>query len=372
METIRILHEIAKLDAGGVEALLMNIYRNIDRSRVQFDFLVHRDNGFYEDEVLKLGGRIYRVAPFNPLKHGEYLKSMDNFFKRHKEYIILHAHSDLNFWPLMIAEKNGVPVRIAHSHNVKTNFNLKLLFMYYQKLRINKYLTHRFACSMDAARWAFGKNVSQKEVNIIKNGIMIENFKKNIEIRKEYRKNLNLEEKFVVGHIGRMVPQKNHEFLIDIFYELCKKRKNAHLVLIGDGPLANKIESKVKRLSLEKKVSFLGLRNDVNKIIQSFDAFVFPSIFEGFGIVALEAQAAGLWTYCSEYVPKDVDVSKLISHISLKQPPEVWADMILNNADQGTVIDGAAAVQDSGYDIIKVTKRIQKFYIQQWELNNGK
>ncbi len=369
MEPIRILHEIAKLDAGGVEALLMNIYRNIDRSRVQFDFLVHREDGFYEDEVLKLGGRIYRAAPFNPLKHREYIESMDIFFKEHPEYKILHAHSDLNFWSLMVAKKNGVNVRIAHSHNVKTNWNLKLLFMYYQKMRINRYVTHKFACSMDAARWAYGKKIKNEDVTIVKNGIMIEKFQRNDEIRYMYRKKLGLENKFVVGHVGRMVPQKNHDFILDVFNEICKKQENAHLILVGDGPLAETIKKKIGRLGLQDKVSLLGLRNDVNKIMQAMDIFLFPSIFEGLGIVALEAQAADIPIICSEFVPEDVDVTEYIEHCSLECSPEDWANKIIEFCKRTFIQNGADAVKNSGFDILEVTKKMQDFYMQQWETN---
>lgn len=367
MEPIRILHEIAKLDAGGVEALLMNIYRNLDRTRVQFDFLVHREDGFYEEEVYRLGGRIYRAEPFNPIKHRSYIKSMDTFFKCHPEYKILHAHSDLNFWPLMIAKHNGVKTRIAHSHNVKTNWNLKLLFMYYQKMRINNYSTHKFACSMQAAQWAFGKNITKEEVTIVKNGIMVDKFRKNDEVRKKYRKQLGIENKFVVGHVGRMVPQKNHEFLIDVFSALCKKKGNSHLILIGDGPLMNTIKKKIIKLGLSNKVTLLGLRTDVDQIVQAMDIFLFPSIFEGLGIVALEAQAANIPIICSEFVPSDVDVTEYIKHYSLRQSPNNWAEEIIDFQKKAFSQNGADAIKKAGFDIIEVTRNIQEFYLQQWE-----
>lgn len=373
MEQIRVLHEIAKLDAGGVESLIMNIYRHIDKSKVQFDFLVHRQDGFYEEEVCRLGGKIFRAAPFNPIKHYEYLKSMDDFFKNHPEYLILHAHSDLNFWPLMIARKNGVPVRIAHSHNVRTNFNLKLLFMYYQKLRINNEVTHRFACSLDAAKWAYGAKVNPNDVTIVKNGIVIENFLRNQQVRDEYRKKLNLENKFVVGHVGRMVPQKNHEFLIEIFKNICEICDDARLVLVGDGPLAKQIQKKVNALGMERKVSFLGLRNDVNQIMQTFDAFVFPSIFEGLGIVALESQAAGVKTYCSEAVPADVDLTDYLFHIKLNEGPKAWANRIIQDRSvEYNTSNTFALLKNAGYDIVDVSKKMEKFYLEQWNEHYGK
>ena len=373
MEQIRILHEIAKLDAGGVESLIMNIYRHIDRSKIQFDFLVHRQDGFYEEEVHGLGGRIFRSAPFNPLKHYTYLKSMESFFKEHPEYLVLHTHSDLNFWPLAIAKKNGVPVRIAHSHNVKTNFNLKLIFMYYQKLRINAETTHRFACSLDAAKWAYGSNVKQEDITILKNGIVIDDFLRNRKIRDEYRKRFNLENKFVIGHVGRMVPQKNHEFLIEVFKNLSDLCDDVRLVLVGDGPLIAQIEKKVHSLGLQEKTLFLGLRNDVNRIMQIFDAFVFPSIFEGLGIVTLESQAAGVKTYCSEFVPQDVDLTDYIFHMKLSEGPKVWAEKILQNRFVTyDVSNTPVLLRNAGYDILDVTQKMEKFYLEQWNKHYGK
>lgn len=241
--------------------------------------------------------------------------------------------------------------------------------MYYQKARINNYLTHRFACSMDAAHWAYGKNVPEEDVTIIKNGILTESFRKNTAIRNTYRKALRLEGKYVVGHIGRMVPQKNHEFLIDIFGEISRKKKNAQLVLIGDGPLIEKIKEKGKYFGLEEKITFLGLRRDVNKIMQAFDVFVFPSIFEGLGIVTIESQAASIPTICSEFVPSDVDVSNFVMHLSLNDSAAYWAEKIIKFGEKDLQEDGAEAVKKAGFDILEVTQKMQEFYLEHWSQN---
>lgn len=369
MKPIRILHELAKLDVGGVEVLLMNVYRNLDREKVQFDFLVHRQDGFYEKEVIALGGRIYRCAPFHPLKHTDYLRSMDDFFRLHPEYKILHAHSDLNMWPLRSAQRNRVPVRIAHSHNVKTNVNLKLFFMFYQKLWTKQYATHKFACSMEAARWAYNKNVKPEEVRIIKNAIPISQFTPDEAVRNEYRKKLNLEGHLVVGHVGRFVPQKNHMFLIDILDKLRAVRADAVLVLVGEGPLTGQVRAEIKKRGLEKHVLLLGLRGDVNRIMQAFDVFVFPSIFEGLGIAVIEAQAARLATICSDQVPREAKLTELVQYISLKKTAGEWADAVCRAAAQkssGPPGDVHDAIRAAGYDISHMAMELQDFYLEQW------
>ena len=220
MEPIRILHENVKMETGGIETQLMRIYRKIDRSKIQFDFLVHRkEKGAYDDEIKALGGRIFYSEPFNPFKHLKYVKSMNSFFKEHPEYKIMIAHSELALWPLIVAKKNKVPVRICYSHNGRSKFCLKRIFMDIERLFIKKFCNLMFAVSKLAARYTFGKKaVANGDVRIIKNGLIVEDFKFNQLIRDQKRKALNLEDKFIVGHVGRFMMQKNHSFLIVIFY----------------------------------------------------------------------------------------------------------------------------------------------------------
>lgn len=369
MRPIRILHELAKLDAGGVEALIMNVYRNLDREKIQFDFLVHRQDGFYEDEVIALGGRIYRCAPFHPLKHRRYLSSMNTFFRDHPEYKILHAHSDLNLWPLRIAQQNEVPVRIAHCHNVRTNVNLKLFFMYYQKLWLKRCATHRFACSMAAARWAYNRGVRPEEVRIIRNAIQIGQFTPEQAVRDEYRKMLNLEGRLAVGHVGRFVPQKNQMFLIDMLDRLRDVRPDAVLVLVGDGPLVEQVKADIAKRGLEDHVRLLGVRRDVSRIMTALDVFAFPSIFEGLGIAVIEAQAAGLPVICSDQVPQDTRLTELVRYLSLHQPAGVWADAVCQAAVQKQTLPIArvhGAIRAAGYEISHLTEELQDFYLEQW------
>ena len=224
MEPIRVLHENVVMDMGGIENLLMNIYRNIDREKVQFDFMVHRDkDAYFDDEIRNLGGRIYKCSPFNPFKHFKYMSDINKILKEHPGYNIIHAHSELNMWPLKSAKKYNIPIRISHSHSTREIKDLKWLFMEYEKIFLKQQCTDLFACSIDAARWLYGeKAVKQNKIKYIKNGIKVDDFEFHIDIRNRIRKELNLENNFVIGHVGRFMKEKNHKFMLDILKEIKK------------------------------------------------------------------------------------------------------------------------------------------------------
>ena len=267
MEPIRILHENVIMQQGGIENLIMNIYRNIDRNKIQFDFMVHREKkGFFDDEIKSMGGKIYVTPPFNPFHHHSYLNGIKSVLSEHPEYKIIHCHSELNMWPLRIAAKMNVPIRIAHSHSSKTPIDLKYFFMKYQQVFIKKYCTHMFMCSKEAGKWAFGEEaIKQDNAYVVKNGIDINKFVFNRKVREEVRKELNLNNKFVVGNVGRLVKPKNHSFLLNIFNEVLKRKKNAVLLLVGEGELETEIKNKVKVMGLEQNVIFTGLRADTER-----------------------------------------------------------------------------------------------------------
>ena len=219
MEPIRVLQENVIMDPGGIESLLMNLYRHMDRDVVQFDFLLHRpQKGTFDDEIESLGGRIYRTEPFNPFHHQKYLKSMEEVLRAHPEYKIIHAHSELNYWPLKVAKKLRVPVRIAHSHNARSTINLKYFFLLYEKLFIKKAASDLFMCSTIAGEWSYGpKAVADGKCVFLKNGIEVEKYAYDEKVRAEVRRKMGLGDKLVIGHVGRFMQQKNHGFLIDIF-----------------------------------------------------------------------------------------------------------------------------------------------------------
>ena len=357
---IRILHIVPNMQAGGLETLIMSWYRNIDRSKVQFDFLVHyQGKFFYDDEIERLGGKTYHLSVRDDSNFIKYLHDLDQFFKEHKEYKIVHGHMEsLGQFYFKAAKKYGVPVRIAHSHNSATEPTLKGKVKGILAKGFPKYATHFFACSELAGQFMFGN----RNFTIIKNAIDLSHFQYNEEIRAEIRAELDLNDKFVIGHVGRFCTQKNHKYLIDVFEQVYKRNSKAILLLIGKGELLEEVKTYVAEKSLSESVRFLGVRNDVNKLYDAMDVFVFPSIFEGLGIVLIEAQESRLMTVCSDVVPKEANVTEYYKVISLQESPERWAEEICKYADGYEKKDVTDKIRNTGYDIKKSALMLQQFY----------
>lgn len=360
---IRVLHILQRMEAGGTQALLMNIYRKIDRSKVQFDFLVeYPDRQFYDDEIEKMGGRIYYSTvrkDFNIPKFTKYLKQI---LAENPEYRIVHVHTySIGYFCLKAAKQAGVPVRIAHSHNNETVHDAK----YVAKLALQKlytiYATDLFACSEEAGKYLF----KDKPFQVLQNAIDSEKFIADENIRRGIREELGLTDKFVVGHVGRLHPQKNHDFLIDVFEKIKKKKPGAELILVGTGPLEEKIRQKVEEKHLMDCTHFLGNRKDMNRIYQAMDVFVFPSLFEGLGIVAIEAQAAGIPMVCSEGLPPETDISPLYKRLPLGDGADKWADEAIKMSDNKyRHTNMHRYVVDAGFDMSATAKKMEKYYIQ--------
>lgn len=365
MEPIRVLHENVIMDVGGIECLLMNLYRNIDRDKVQFDFMVHRDKeGYFDREIESLGGRLYRCEPFNPFHHRKYLNSMKQVFRSHPEYEIVHAHSDLNMWPLRLAKEAGIPVRIAHCHNMRTTVDLKRMFMEYEKLSLKRYCTQMFACSEAAAVWLYGgKAVGSQQIVYVRNGIEPEKYRFNRTLRDQVRREFGLENRFVIGHVGRFAKEKNHAFLLDVFRVVHQINPNTVLLLVGTGELLPEMRRKTEALELEDNVIFAGVRSDVPELMQAMDVFVFPSLYEGLGIALIEAQAAGLPCVVSDTVPWEADITELVERLPLSSARE-WADRILRDRDGCQRADTLMNIRAAGYDIRDTAKKLEKFYLQ--------
>lgn len=370
MKPIRILQIVTKMDAAGIETFLMNVYRKIDRTKLQFDFLTHRsEKGFFDDEIRELGGKIYNVPPINPLKHKNYLKALNVFFATHKEYKIVHSHiNTFSLYPLREALKADVPIRVAHSHIADVPFDLKTPFRIYTKSKLSKYSTHNFACSAMAGKWLYGEDaILKNNFKVINNSIDTAKYSYNKEVRKKLRNELGIEEEFVIGHIGRFNKQKNHEFLIKIFKAVHEKHPTAVLMLVGDGHLRGKFEKQVKDLNLHKNVIFTGVRPDVNELLQVMDVFVFPSFFEGLGIVAVEAQAAGLPCLLSETIPEEAHVTNLAEVLSLKDPIQMWRDKILEHTSRQDRVVTEKQIRANGYDISETSNWLENFYLSSLE-----
>jgi len=374
---IRILHIVSVMNRGGIETFLMNIYRHIDHSKIQFDFLVTREEvGIYDNEILVLGGKIHNIPHIRKVGLVKYRQSIIDFFNTHNEYKIVHCH--MNTWAgffLPLARKCGIPVRISHSHSsadCKTGLKefLKFVFKKYNALFINNNATHYFACSQKAGKWLFGEKIANEKLKIINNAIDTEKFRFNVEVAKKLRKELNIPyDAFVIGHVGRLHYQKNHSFLIDVFQEIKVRKQNVILCLVGTGELKNTIEIKIKEAGLIDSVKMLGIRSDINELMMMFDVFVFPSLSEGFGNVALEAQAAGLKTIVADTVPDEIKVTEQVEFISLKEKKAFWAEQILKYGDGYKRIDTYKDIVNAGYDVKKQVKWLESFYLEDHNKN---
>lgn len=368
MEPIRILHEDVIMDPGGIETQLMRIYRNIDRTKVQFDFLVHRSQkGAYDDEIRAMGGQIYYAPPFNPFRYYDYFRSMLHFFQEHPEYKIMIAHTELALGPLMCAKKAGVPVRICYSHNGQFTFSLKRCFMDFETLFLKRYCTDQFAVSKLAARYTFGeKTVESGSVRIIQNGIEMENFLFDAATRNRLRKEYNLEDKLVIGHVGRFMTQKNHTFLLEVFADLYAMHQNARLILIGDGELEDRIRKRAKSLGISHAVIFLGRRSDVNDWMKAMDVLLLPSLWEGFPNVAIEAQASALQVYLSKKITEEAEFTPYCCRLPLDK--RIWVERI--EADIPHLLprmDMSETMRQKGCDVRATAKWYEKFYLEQFE-----
>lgn len=369
MEPIRVLQENVIMDPGGIESLLMNLYRHMDRNVVQFDFLLHRpQKGTFDDEIESLGGRIYRTEPFNPFHHQKYLKSMEEVLRAHPEYKIIHAHSELNYWPLKVAKKLRVPVRIAHSHNARSTINLKYFFLLYEKLFIKKAASDLFMCSTIAGEWSYGpKAVADGKCVFLKNGIEVEKYAYDEKVRAEVRRKMGLGDKLVIGHVGRFMQQKNHGFLIDIFKNIHDKHPESVLLLVSEGRLLNEMKNKVSRLGLTDAVQFLGFRDDVHELMQAMDVFVLPSLWEGLPFTLVESQCAGLPSVISDVISDEAIVTDVITKVSLKETADKWADVILEVYRNTKRKDISDQVRDGGFDIVSTARWLQEFYVKRYQ-----
>lgn len=363
-EPIVVCQILGKYVGGGVESVVMNYYRHIDKTKIQFDFICDEDStNIPYDEIEKMGGRVILVPPYQKLF--KYQKTLLKIFKEN-DYKIVHSHiNTLSVFPLRIAKKAGIPVRIAHSHSTsnkkewKKNL-IKNILKPFSKI----YATEYMCCSELAGRYLFGnKTYDEGKVYLMNNAIDLEKFKYNEKIRESKRKKLNiLDNQIVIGHIGRFVAQKNHIFLIDVFNEIHKENPNSILLLVGQGPLKQKIKEKVNQLNLTNSVKFLGQRNDVNELYQAFDLFLLPSLYEGLGMVLIEAQVSNLPCMASTEVPDIVKVTDNLHFFDLKNKNE-WVSSILKE-NKKRRMDCSNQIKKNGFDIVVESKKIEEKYIE--------
>jgi len=362
---IRVLQVLGALNIGGAETMVMNLYRNIDREKVQFDFVIHTTaHCDFTDEILSLGGKIYSCPRYIGKNHFQYCRWWKEFLKNREEYRIIHGHvrSTAALY-LMVAKKLG-RVTIAHSHSTSNGKGMSALVKDCMQLPIRYIADYMFACSKDAGEWLFGKRViDSNKYRTIKNAIDIEKFSFDNVIREDYRRKLGLEEKnLVYGHIGRFHEAKNYPFLLEVFEKIYSRNRNARLILVGDGDLRDEIENQIEKLKLTEAVILLGFRKDTAQLMQAMDVFLFPSKWEGLPVTVVEAQATGLPCFISRNITKEVVVSELVNVLSIGVGSDVWVEIIESSSLQRkNVIE---EIVSAGFEITTSCGQLQEFYVR--------
>lgn len=368
MNPQRVLMVFTIMNRGGAETMVMNYYRHIDRSRLQFDFLVHRETpGIYEEEIRELGGRIYRLPPISLSGLSAYKKKVARFFDEHPAYRLVHGHcSELGYWVYREAATRNIPFIAAHAHSSPLGMDKNSLPRFVLKHLMRPFLTHRFTCNELCGRWLFGRK-GAKDAIVVRNAIDAAAFKYSPETRNRIRRDMGWEGRLVVGHIGNFSWPKNHEFLLRVFRSLRAARPEALLALAGSGgEKEGRVREESQRPEWQGSIRLLGGRDDIPALLQGMDVFVFPSWFEGFGIAMLEAQAAGLPVLASDRVPADAAVAPGHVHfLSLKKSPTAWAAAIGNLADGWQRKDTCAVIREAGLDIVSNAEKLQELYLEQ-------
>jgi glycosyltransferase EpsF len=329
-DPLRVAQVIGNVSKGGVEAVVTSYYRAMDKGRIQFDYVIHEDSpARLPDDILDMGCRVHMVPSYKHLP--SYIKSLESVFRDGK-YEVVHSHMNaMSVFSLYAAKRAGVPVRIAHSHSTAGNGEpIRNLAKNALRPFSKMYATDLFACSEHAGRWLFGHSAFDAgKVKIIRNAIDSRKFKFDEAIRSRVRRDLGLEGKLVIGHVGRFTLQKNHMFLLDVFFEVKKRNDKSVLILIGGGNLLNEIKERARKLGLEDSSQFLLMREDVNDLYQAMDVFILPSCYEGLGLVGVEAQCAGLPCLFSSNVPKEVNSGGNVTFLDLKIGAKIWSEYVL-------------------------------------------
>lgn len=362
---IRVLCVVNQMNRAGVESRLMDIYRNLDRSIIQFDFYTCRlEEGQYDKEIFSMGGNVFYNKP---LSIGEFYiipKRFYEFMVTHPEYKIVHAH--MNQWCGLIlkgAKKAGVSVRIAHSRTALGTLTIKNMAKNMLKVVTNKYATHLFAVSKKAGIWLFGKNaIKNNKVQVWPNAIDCNKYLLNNEIRESVRNELQLKDEFTIIHVGNFRPEKNHKFLLEIFKEILTMEKNSSLILVGEDYSLGEYQDLTLKMGIVDKVIFLGSRNDVYRILQAGDVFVFPSIYEGLPGAVLEAQAASLPCLISDTITDEVCISPYVKRLSLSLSAKQWAEYALECSKKGKN-NSYIYFERAGFDVVSLAKKLSDFYI---------
>lgn len=360
---IRVLHVFGGLGNGGTESLIMNWYRNIDRSKIQFDFLVRSPDRNYTEEIEELGGRVFYTASFP----GHFVRNyrQTKAILERKEWEIIHVHGNAAMYmlPLKLAKKLGYRCRVMHSHSVKTQNPVFTLVHKHNRRKIGRYATCCLACSDAAGKWMYPNT----EFAVLHNAVQTEKFLFDQNARTGMRKKLGIDDCLVLGHVGRFSLPKNHAFLLDVFFEVKKRQPDSVLMLVGNGALEAKVREKVQQLELVDSVLFIGKQTNIGRWLSAMDMFVLPSLYEGLAIALVEAQCNGIPCVVSqEAYNEEVNIyADKLSVLPLSCGAEVWAEQILKKM-AGTMNRGVdtAIMQDRGYDMKTEIAKLEEIYCQ--------
>lgn len=363
-EPIRVLHMFGALNPGGVETFVMNLYRCIDREKVQFDFaLTQGEKSFFDDEVLSLGGRIFYFDTSKSM-----MKNLTRILDQEGPFAAMHSH--VYFYSgavLENAHRHGISVRIAHAHNTSFGqvYTIKRrAYEWLMRKLILKHATHMFGCSSDACEFVFGEGImNDPRCRVMYNGFDVKSYRFDSEKRAAVRAQYGIrEDQFVVGHVGRFEEQKNHTQLVEQFAAIHKKAPDTMFLMVGRGSLMDEIKEKCAKLGILEQCIFAGAQKDTPSYYSAMDVFLFPSLYEGLGSVLIEAQANGLHVITSKtVVPWDVDVTGHAYFVPLEASADEWADVVLAT-DRETNGSSNRTVAEI-YDMKKISKELQQVYL---------
>ena len=363
MSTLRVLHMIGSLEMGGAQNMVMSLYRAVDRNKIQFDFIIDCDTAsVFTQEIHRLGGRIFRLPKINEASLSEVRSSWNKFFTDHPEYKILHSHvrSYASVY-LPIAKAHGVKT-IIHSHNTSNGTGLASLIKKALQYPLRYQADYFFGCSEIAGQWLFGdKVVKSDRYFMLKNAVDMGRFAYRPAVRAQIREELGVDENtLLIGHVGRMNPQKNHKFLIECFRKVVDKRADAKLILLGDGDLRDEVSHQITQLGLDDHVLMLGVRSNVEDYFSAMDCMVLPSLHEGLPVVVVEAQANGLRCLVSDTVTREVRLSQLVEYLPISQGAEPWVNAIL--AGDQCHVDVSEQIRSGGFCVKESAQWLSEFY----------
>ena len=365
---LRVLHSVSNMARAGIETMLMNYYREIDRDQIQFDFLANKPvPGEYDEEIRSMGGRVFVSPGLNPLHFPRYRRYVADLLRDNPDIRIVHAHNEaMGYYALKSAKDAGMRVRIAHAHNTQIIHDYKYPLKLVCKQLLPGAATDYWSCGRDAGIYYYGEKRWNASGFILRNAIDVTRFGFRQEARERKRQQHGLQDCFVIGHVGRFNVQKNHSRLLDIFAEIDQKVPEARLVLVGTGELEQAVKEKASAIGIQDKTLIPGQTADVSDWYQAMDCFVLPSLFEGLPVVGIEAQAAGLPCVFSDRVTDEVLLSPEARRVSLQADNAEWAAEIMTamrrpDADR---TQGMDIVRRAGYDIHTEARKLQERYLE--------